>query len=150
MLAAGYAVGGEWIFSLILLAVGAFWWFGQRRDWNGLASVILIGFVAAAALGLWHGLSAGWMLLGVVAALSAWDLDHFARWLSGVERVEMRPALEWHHLRRLISVDCVSLLLAGIALAIRYKFSFGVALFLGLVAVLGLSQMMSYLRRESD
>jgi len=90
------------------------------------------------------------MLVGVVAALSAWDLDHFARRLRGVERVEMRLALEWHHLRRLISVDGLGLLLAGVALAVQYKFSFDAALVLGLVAVLGLSQMISYLRRESD
>ena len=150
VLAVGYAVGGEWIFSLILLAVGVLWWFGQGRDWNGLASVVLMGFVAAAAIGLWRGLPAGWMLVGVVAALSAWDLDHFARRLSSVERVEMRPALEQRHLRRLAMVDGLGLLLAGVALVVRYKFSFGVALVLGLVAVLGLSQMMGYLRRESD
>ena len=150
VLAVGYAVGGEWTFSLILLAVGVLWWLGQGRDWNGLASVVLMGFVVAAAIGLWRGLPAGWMLVGVVAALSAWDLDHFARRLSSVERVEMRPALEQRHLRRLAMVDSLGLLLAGVALVVRYKFSFGVALVLGLVAVLGLSQMMGYLRRESD
>ena len=150
VLAMGYAVGSEWTFSLILLAVGMLWWIGQQRHWNGLASVALVGFVVAAAAGLWVGLPAGWMLVGMVAALSAWDLDHFARRLRGVERVEMRPALEWRHLRRLFSVDSLGLLLAGTALVVQYKFSFDVALFLGLVAVLGLSQMMSYLRRESD
>jgi len=36
------------------------------------------------------------------------------------------------------------------ALVVQYKFSFDVALVLGLVAVLGLSQMVGYLRRESD
>jgi hypothetical protein len=149
-LAMGYAVGGAWTFSPILLATGVLWWIGQKRHWNGLASVAWVGFVVAAAMGLWVGLPAGWMLVGVVAALSAWDLDHFARRLRGVERVEMQPALEWLHLWRLVSVDSLGLLLAGVALVIRYKFSFGMALFLGLVAVLGLSQMVSYLRRESD
>jgi hypothetical protein len=149
-LAVGYAVGGEWTYSLILLAMGILWWYGQRRNWNGLASVVLIGFVVAAAIGLWLGLPAGWMLIGVVAALSAWDLDDLARRLKSVERVEMRLALERLHLRRLISVDGLGLLLAGTALVVQYRFSFDVALFLGLVAVLSLSQMMSYLRRESD
>jgi hypothetical protein len=150
VLAMGYAVGSEWTFSLILLAVGMLWWIGQKRHWNGLASVACVGFVVAAATGLWVGLPAGWMLVGVVAALSAWDLDHFARRLRGVEWVEMRPALERRHILRLVSVDSLGLLLAGMALVVQYKFSFGVALFLGLVAVLGLSQMVSYLRRESD
>ena len=150
VLAMGYAVGGVWKFSPILLATGVLWWIGQKRHWNLLASVALVGFVVAAAIGLWVGLPAGWMLVGVVAALSAWDLDHFARRLRGVERVEMRLALERFHIRRLVSVDGLGLLLAGVALAVQYKFSFDVALVLGLVAVLGLSQMISYLRRESD
>ena len=150
VLAMGYAVGGAWTFSPILLATGVLWWIGQKRHWNGLASVALVGFVVAAALGLWVGLPAGWMLAGVVAALSAWDLDHFARRLRSVERVETRPALERLHLRRLVSVDSLGLLLSGTALVVQYKFSFDMALVLGLVAVLGLSQMVSYLRRESD
>jgi hypothetical protein len=150
LLAMGYAVGGVWKVLPILLAVAALWWIGQRRHWNLVASVALLGFVVAAALGLWMGLPAGWMLAGVVAALSAWDLDHFARRLRRVERVEMQPALERLHLRRLTSVDSLGLLLAGMALVVQYKFSFDVALVLGLVAVLGLSQVVSYLRRESD
>jgi hypothetical protein len=150
VLAIGYAVGSVWRVPPILLAVGALWWIGQKRHWNLFASVALVGFVVAAALGLWVGLPAGWMLVGVVAALSAWDLDHFARRLRNVERVEMRSTLERLHLRRLVSVDSLGLLLAGMALVIQYKFSFDVALVLGLVAVLGLSQMVSYLRRESD
>ena len=150
VLAMGYAVGGARTFSPILLAMGALWWIGQRRRWNFLASVALVGFVVAAAMGLWMGLPAGWMLVGVVAALSAWDLDHFARRLRGVERVEMRLALERFHILRLVSVDSLGLLLAWVALAVQYKLSFDVALVLGLVAVLGLSQMVSYLRRESD
>ena len=150
VLAMGYAVGGAWKVSPILLAAGVLWWIGQKRHWNLLASVALVGFVVAAAMGLWMGLPAGWMLVGVVAALSAWDLDHFARRLRGVERVEMRLALERFHILRLVSVDSLGLLLAGVALAVQYKFSFDVALVLGLVVVLGLSQMISYLRRESD
>jgi len=150
VLAMGYVVGGVWKVSPILLATGALWWVGQKRHWNLFASVALVGFVVAAALGLWEGLPAGWMLVGVVAALSAWDLDYFARRLRSIERVEMQPALEQFHLRRLVSVNSLGLLLAGMALVVQYKFSFDVALVLGLVAVLGLSQMVNYLRRESD
>jgi len=150
ILAVAYAVGGVWKVSPILLAMGALWWVGQKRHWNLFAPVALVGFVVAAAVGLWMSLPAGWMLAGVVAALSAWDLDYFARRLGSVERVEMRPALERLHLRRLVSVDGLGLLLAGMALVVQYKLSFDVVLVLGLVAVLGLSQMVSYLRRESD
>ena len=150
VLAMGYAVGGAWKFSPILLAMGVLWWFGLKRHWNLFASAALVGFVVAAALGLWEGLPAGWMLVGAVAALSAWDLDYFARRLRSVERVEMRLALERLHILRLVSADGLGLLLAGMALAVQYKFSFDAVLVLGLVAVLGLSQMVSYLRRESD
>ncbi len=149
-LALGYGLSGLWTWMLLVLALGLLWLLGQRRGWGWMASAVLVLFVIAAASGLWFGLVAGWMLSGVVAALSAWDLDHFALRLRSVERVEGAHELERRHLRRLLIADGLGLLLAALALRVEIELSFGVALLLGLFAVLGLGQVIGFLRRESD
>lgn len=110
--------------------------------------VAFVLFVGAAAFGLGQDLPSGWMLLGLVAALSAWDLAHFAHLLDGAEGVEQRRLLERRHLRRLLIVDGLGLLLGGAALTVQIQLGFGLVLLLGLLALLGLSRAVRFLRRE--
>jgi hypothetical protein len=90
------------------------------------------------------------MLLGTVAALAAWDLDHFAFRLQDISRVEQRETLVTAHLQRLALVSGGGLLLGIGALLVQVRFSLGAAVLLGLLAILGLQQFLVMLRRESD
>lgn len=148
-LAMGYALDGVWQGALLIVALGFLWLFDQWRGGSWVASVGLVFFVGAAAAGLWLDLGDVWMLLGVVAALSAWDLDRFARRQKNAERVENVQQLERRHLWRLLIVDGLGFLLAVVGLGLKIKVSFGVALLLVLLAVLGLSRVVGFLRRES-
>ncbi len=150
VLALGYGLGGLWTETALVVVVGFLWLLGRWRGWGWMASVGLTFFVGAAAVGLWLNVGPGWTLLGVVAALSAWDLDHFVHRLERVGRVEDARYLERRHLERLLIVDGLGLLLGAVALRVKVEFGFGVALLLGLMAVLGLSQVIGFLRRESD
>jgi hypothetical protein len=151
-LALGYAVDGFWAPAVLVVGVGLLWWLGQARNWDWIAPIGLTLFVVMAAGGLWRGLAASWMLLGTVAALAAWDLNHFAMRLRSVEWNETlakrRRELERRHLRRLLIVNGLGLLLAAVALGVKVRFSFGVAIVLGLVAVLGLSRAIGFMARE--
>jgi hypothetical protein len=147
-LALGHGLGGLGAGAALVAALGLLWLLGQRAGWGWVASAMLALFVGAAAVGTWLGVGAGWTLPGVVAALSAWDLDHFARRLGGAGRVVGARDMERHHLRRLLIVDGAGLLLAAVALGIKLKFGLGVALLLGLLAVLSLSRAIGFLSRE--
>ena len=96
------------------------------------------------------GVGVGWMLVGVVAALSAWDLDHFVQRLNGVGRVTKVRDLEQRHLQRLLIVDVSGLMLSVVALGIKVEFGLVTAMLLGLLVILGLSRMVGFLRREGD
>ena len=149
-LALGCGMSGLWTWAVLAAAVGFLWLLGLWRDWGWMASVGLACFVGAAAVALWLGVGAGWALLCVAAALSAWDMDHFAQRLGRVGRGDGALDLERRHLERLLIVNGLGLLLGAVALRIKIEFGFGVALLLGLLAVLGLSQAIGFLRRESD
>jgi hypothetical protein len=149
-LALGYGLIGLWVWTMFIVTLGLVWLIGQRRDWGWMASVGLVLFVSTAAFGLWLGAGTGWMLIGVVAALSAWDLDHFTQRLSGAGRVESARDLERRHLQRLLTVDVSGLVLAIVALGIKVEFGLGTATLLGLLVILGLSRMVGFLRRKGN
>ena len=148
--ALGSALGGLWFVALPILMLGVAWLAGQIRDWPWIAPLGLVVSTVAAAAGLLLGLGAGWMLAGLVAALAAWDLHHFSHTLEGVPRVEGARSLERRHLQRLLIAVGLGALLAVVALGVDVTLSFGFVLLLGLVAILGLSQAVAYLRTESD
>lgn len=146
----GYGQAGWWDWVLIPAILGGMWVFGYWRGWGWMASVGLVGIAGLSALGLWLNLDAGWMVAGLVAALCAWDLHHFAQCLQRVGQAEDERALEQRHLLRLLAVAGLGLVLAVVALSIEIRLTFFQALLLGLLVVWGLSRGISFLRRESD
>ncbi len=149
-LSLGFALAGLWAWIPLIVAVAAVWWLGLRRGWDWTALGGLVCYTGVAAAGLLLDLQVGWMLLAMVATLTAWDLDHFFRRLNPVDGVGSDRSLERRHLLRLLTVDGVGLLLGAIALRIEVKLTFATILLLGLLAAVGLGQTIRFLRRESD
>jgi hypothetical protein len=115
-----------------------------------VASVALVLLIGAAAIGLWSGVAGGWALVGVAAALVAWDLDRFVWRMRAAGCVEGADVLERRHLQRLLTVGGTGLLLGAVALSLRIRLGFAAAFLLALLAVLGLSRVIGFLRREGD
>ena len=123
-------------------AIGLLWLAGDWRGWDWVAEPCLAGWVGLAAFGAWWGVISGWMLLGVVAALAAWDLSHFAARLRDAGALTPPAELTRAHLRRLAIVAGVGLLLGGIALGIRVELTFGWAILAAALAIIGLSRLL--------
>ena len=153
VLALGYGLGGLGAGVPLVVALGILWLIGQagRRGWASSLGLALYTCVAAGGLLLATHLAAGWMLIGLTGALTAWDLDGFLHRLRSVKRMDAaaRRDLEYRHLRRLLVVDGLGLLLAAVALGIRLELKLGVVLLVGLLAALGLSRALDFLSRES-
>jgi hypothetical protein len=147
-LAAGYLQGGAVWFTLLAGAVAATWLLAQWRGWRWADALGLAGNAILAALGVTRGLSIGWMLGGLTAALAAWDLAAFTHWLRAVELPAQTWRLMLHHLGRLLIVLAVGLLLAALALQAQLWLPLPVLLLLGLVLVLGISQALRFLKRQ--
>lgn len=153
-LALGCGLGGWPALSAVAVLLGLAWLLGRWRGWGWMSSAGLVSFAAAAAAGVWLGFGVGWMLAGLVSALCAWDLDHFARRLEAVPwdgaTAARRRDLERRHLLRLLAVAGGGFLLAVVALQATVRLTFIPAFLLGLLVLAGLSRAIAYLQRQGD
>ncbi len=145
-----YVLAGKLAFAFVLLLLGLCWWVGvyRRRSWLGdlCASGILLMVMA----GKLSDLSSIWLLVGVLAVLAAWDMDHFRQRYYQAERVEGEAELEWRHLGRLALVLGIGGGMAGLALVVRLRLNFAVVVLLTLLVAIGLSRLVMRLRRQSN
>jgi len=130
-----------------LLILGALWLVAGRQRWVWFSTIALVIMVSLASFGLWIALSPGWMISGALGALLAWDLTDFMRRLRFAPLMDDLRALERRHLTRLTLVTVVGIALASIAMLVRVEFSFEWVMLLTLVAVVGVTQLVSWLRR---
>ena len=149
-LAAGYMLTGFWPVAIFIVAVGLLWLAALWRAWRPVIGLSIIIFVGLAALGTWLGVSAGWLLFGIIATLAGWDLGDFAHRFGQTEHIQGYATLQRIHLQRLAIVAGLGLLLGGIALNFELKLNMWWAIFLGVLVIVGLSQAIARLRRESN
>jgi len=131
-----------------LLILGALWLYAGRKRWTWFSTIALLLSVALAGYGLWVGLSPGWMVAGAIGALLAWDLTEFMRRMDGAFETDDLPGMQRRHLARLTVVALIGLLLASISMLVRLEFTLEWMMLLALVAVLGVTQLVAWLRRE--
>jgi hypothetical protein len=143
-----YAGQGIDLVARGLLVLGALWLFAGKQRWVWFSTIALVILVSLAGFGLWIELSGGWMISGALGALLAWDLTDFMRRLRFAPLLDDLRALERRHLTRLTIVMLVGVSLASIAMLVRVEFTFEWIMLLTLVAVLGVTQLVSWLRRR--
>jgi hypothetical protein len=151
LLAAGAWVDGTEAWMVAVAIVPALLWAAAHRRRPALAAdALLAAFVVLAGVGLWSGISAGWMVTSVAAGLAAWDLAHFEHRLVLAGNVEGRDRLERRHLIHLVPTVAVGLVLALVAAHGRLNLGFFPILLLSTLAIAGLARAVLYLRRDDD
>lgn len=129
--------------------LGLLWIAAVGRRWEWIASPMWIGCVGLAALATFVGAHPIGPPVGALAALAAWDLDGLHRRLRSATRIHGESRIVERHIRRLAGVLGLSLALSLVALVARVRLDLGWAIALGLLAALGLSRAVRFMRRES-
>lgn len=143
-----YAGRGLELVARGFLILGALWLFAGKQRWVWFSTIALVLSVLLAGFGLWIELPSGWMITGALGALLAWDLTDFMRRLRFAPLMDDLRALERRHLTRLTIVTIIGVLLASIPMFVRLEFTFEWIMLLTVVAVLGVTQLVSWLRRK--
>ena len=148
-LAWGYVEMGFDNFARWILIFGLVWLFTQWQDWEWFSSLGLFFIIMASAFGLWFGFTLGWMFSGAVFALFAWDMTDFRRRIHSMAADDDTRGMERRHIARISLLSLSGLLLASIAMLLRVEFTFEWGVLLVIVILLGLSQLVGWLRKQS-
>jgi len=145
-----YVLGSLGFDTLVrgLIAFGIFWLFAGWKRWTWVSTLGILLLVGLAALGLWFEIAPGWMISSALGGLMAWDLADFMRRLRFVPSGDDVRGLERRHLLRLTIVAVAGAILASFAMYARVGFTFEWWVVLTLIAVLGLTQVVAWLRRR--
>ncbi len=146
----GSGIGARWALVFISVGLALLWLLGQRYQRLFVGYLAMLGFVAAAMAAVLVGAPTFWLLLSIVATLVAWDLDRFRQRLRSAERVVDEDTMVRAHLRRLGVVAGVGLVCGGVALSFELTLAFGWVLVLAVLALLGLSRAIRFVREASD
>jgi hypothetical protein len=146
-LAWGFAQRGFTSFSTWIIILGAGWLFAVWQEWKWYSSVALFMVTVVSAFGLWFGFIPGWMFAGGIFALFAWDMTDFRQRLRGMVNDDDTRGLERRHLARISLLAIIGLVLASIAMLVRVQFTFEWSALLVIVTLLGLGQLVGWLKR---
>ena len=145
----GYLQANHTLAALFPLLLGLVWRLSAWQRWRWGPSLLLVTCVGASAFGASLGLPVSWALVSTVAALAGADLTSFWLRLGDAEKIDVSARLEQRHLARTLAVAGASLLLVQLGQSLRVRLSLGMALLLGVLAIVGLSRGVALLRKES-
>jgi len=139
-IAAAYLWVGQWFIlpALAVLAMG--WILFRRSSAAGASRWLLAGTTALAAIGAVMDLSMILMVVGVVAALGAWDLADFEETVHGCARAVDRSRLMALHAKWLALALGSGMLLALLATIANLDLPFAAAAALALVLIVSLTR----------
>jgi hypothetical protein len=149
-LAAAFSLAGEWPAAVLFLLILGLWLAAQVRGARAVGSGFLFILALGSAAALWLR-APGWLpLLAVVAALGAWDLDHYLRRLNAVKRVAFETGLARAHLLRLALVEAAGFLAGWAALTVQLRLPFWWEVLLVIIALAGIGRLITYTRSQAE
>lgn len=130
--------------------IGILWVVVLLRGWYRAIPWLFLLFIGLSMAGALLDLSRGWLFLGMVSILGAYDLSRFAYRLATPPLIAGSSIMEQHYLKRLLLVVGISGILGLTAYSLTIRIGFGLAVALSLVAVLCFRQTARYLRGEKQ
>lgn len=134
----------------IAVLVGAAWAISIWRDWRLVETLSLFCVILGISImALQTEETRVSLLISTLATLAAWDLTGFTRLLGDYELVNAADELIRTHLLRLFSILILGLVLPLMAYALQFELRFWQAFLLGVILLVGLSQVFSQFKRSN-
>jgi hypothetical protein len=141
-----FAGVGFFVFARSILIFGAVWLFTQWRGWKWFSSLALFFAIFISVIGLWFGFSMEWFYSGVIFALFAWDMSDFRNRIRTIFVDDNLRRMERRHLARISLLSLTGLSLVSIVMLVSRQFTFEWGVLLAVVALLGLSQLIVWVK----
>ncbi len=148
-LAGAYVLGGQVAAAFALGTLGIIWLLLSLLHKYWVANPVFACLIAFTFVGSLLDFNIVVLWAAILALLVAWDLSHFVQRIRYAERVEDFPQALRQHFLRLGGVLVVGGMFSMLALQLRVRLGFAVAVLLSLLAAIGLAQAVAFFRRES-
>lgn len=146
-LGVGYILAGYWLILPVLIAFLLVWIFTRNKSVFRSASILFLGYVLLASIGITAGLSSILMIFACATALVSWDLTQFDPRLAKNTFRNLNSSLEKNHLQSLALATFAGLVLAIFSSYQNLQFPFGIIVFLALVAIVCLIYSTQYITK---
>lgn len=143
--AVGFVLGIA-VTLLVSIAWGIFVW----RVWLMGSVLCMLIFVLGISLGAILEASRLILLFSLLATLSAWDMAAFQKRLLKSPKLENEDELTRIHLLRLVSVLIIGMILPLLAFGLQFDLKFWQVFLLGILLLVGLSQVFSQFKHSSS
>ena len=141
--------GSIWVISVILI-VGCLWAFSIARTWQIVEVLSLFLSILGISIAAMADGPRIFLMASTLAIVAAWDLSAFYHRLGANEEVREEGKIIRIHLLRLLSVLILGSTLPLMAFALQFDLKFWQVFLLGVLLLLGLSQVFSQLKRSNN
>jgi hypothetical protein len=139
-IAAAYLLAGQWFILPAFAVLGIGWVVLRRNSKAGASRWLLAGTTSTAAIAAIMDLSMILIILGLVAALAAWDLADLDSTLRSCARAEDRSRLMHLHMKWLLPAVGSGMLLALLASIAHFDLPFAAAATLAVILMVSLAR----------
>lgn len=128
--------------------LGLLWAIASWRRWIWVENLVFILSMLLLGVFAWIGAKTIWLLVALIGAITAWDLERFVRVMDDAPAVRNENQLIQKHILRLGGVLVIGAGLSLLTLFSDFRISFGWMLILTFVMILALSRVIGFIRRN--
>lgn len=143
----GYITNHQWVGLLLIIFSVCFLWFGEKKQWMLIDSLVFICQISLAIFGALVGISPFLMVAGSIGALASWDLIN----LQENQKVSVDiPLFENYRKNRIKFLGLVigfSLLIAEIGLLIHTKLPFALVFLIAIIVLFCIYKLFLILKK---
>jgi hypothetical protein len=135
-------------FSILIIVLSLFFLFGYWFKFYWTSHIFLVINFVFICLGIFISIPIWILLITLIGVIVYWDLLNFTSRVNNLKNADSIFEIEEKHLRRLLIVILCMGLITSIPLILEIQLNFIFAVFLSLVAVVGLSQAVRFYNRS--
>jgi hypothetical protein len=141
---------GQRLEIVLTIGFGIVWILSVWRQLAWLDSLMLVLYTLVVVYGIFmeRPILTGFVV--IVFALAAWSISYLNRRLELTSNPGIRQQFISNHLRRSGALVAVAITLAAASLFIKLELHLGIAILVGALAIIGLSQLISFLLKQKE
>jgi hypothetical protein len=141
---------GQRLETLLTIGFGIVWILSVWRQLAWLDSVMLVLYTLVVVYGIFMDRPILTGFVVIVFTLTAWGISYLNRRLELTSNPGIRQQFISNHLRRSGALVAVAVALVATRYFIKAELNLGVAILVGALAIIGLSQLVSFLLKQKE